>query len=117
MAKNKAFIITEVRGPFAHETKDGREQIKICLNGANGEAVFLTDKQVKAKTNVCSNFDVLEGLECVPTYFEVGDELKNGEKCNKENHILKDCKITKSARQKAIAEAAVFGASLDISKF
>ena len=112
----KTFVITQVRGPFPYKTKKGVEQDKICLNGAGGEAVFQTVKQIKAKTNVSSNFDVLEGLECTVDYFAVGEELSNGEKCDKENWIVKDCKIVKSNRQKAIAEAAVFGASLDMSK-
>jgi hypothetical protein len=111
----KSFVITEVRGPFVRETKAGKEVTKICLNGASDEAVFLTLPQVKAKAHITSNFDVLVGMECTPTFFEVGEKLKNGEECNKADWILKDCKIKKPAMDMAISKCAAYGASVDIS--
>ena len=91
--------------------KEDRTLAIIRVEGQE-KPIFLTAKQVEAATGLSRNFSVLKGSDINVTYYKVDEELRNGEKCTKENTIIKEFDIELTDRLSNIATASAFGASM-----
>lgn len=74
--------------------------------------IFLTSKQISAATGISKNFSVLKGSDIEVSFYKIDDELSNGQKCTKDDTIIKEYSIELHQDLAKIAMAASLGASM-----